>query len=149
MYKKEEKLGKDLRLSFERTDLDLISIERGADLDISTEGDLGIITDEDNLLQAIICRLATSEGELYDVGHADYGSRLHEMVGEINNAATRHRIKALIRECLNQEPRIKEIVSVNVLTDHRDPNRVNIEITVLPIEKSANLTIMYPFHLEG
>lgn len=149
MYKKEEKLGKDLRLKFEKTDLDLISVGKGVDLDLSTEGDLDLIEDKDNLLQAIICRLSTSEGELYEVGHADYGSRLHEIVGEINNAATRNRIKALIRECLLQEPRIKEIVRVNVVTDHRDPNRVNIEITVLPIESSTNLTITLPLSLEG
>jgi phage baseplate assembly protein W len=86
---------------------------------------------------------------LYDIGHADYGSRLHEIIGEVNNATTRQRIKTKVKECLDQEPRIKEITSINVLTNPNDPHGVEIEITIVPIESMTYLTISYPFHLEG
>lgn len=135
-----EKLGKDLKLRF---------YEIGADLTATRKGDLGTVTDADNLAQAIITRLSTDEGELHDIGHADYGSRLHEVIGEVNNNATRQRLKALVRECLVQEPRIVEVTNINVLPDPNDPHRVDIEITILPIESSVYLTIVYPFRLEG
>jgi len=135
-----EKLGKDLKLRF---------YEIGADLTATRKGDFDTVTDADNLAQAIITRLSTDEGELHDIGHADYGSRLHEVIGEVNNNATRQRLKALVRECLVQEPRIVEVTNINVLPDPNDPHRVDIEITILPIESSVYLTIVYPFRLEG
>ena len=140
MSEKEKEIGKDLKLAFD---------DLGADLVVSTKRDLDTIADEDNLAQAIIARLATDLGELSDIGHSDYGSRLYEVIGEINNEATRQRIKALVRECLFQEVRIKDITNIKVQPDSYDIPRVDIEITVLPIESSVYLTITYPFRLEG
>ena len=139
MSERREIVGKDLKLRFD---------ELGADLTVTSEGDLDTVSDEDNLAQAIIARLTTGEGELHDVGHADYGSRLQELIGEVNNETTRERIKAVVLDCLTQEPRIKEVTSINVRTDPYNPNRVDIEITVLPMGSSTFITLVYPFRLE-
>jgi len=136
---KREIVGKDLKLKFDQL---------GADLTVTSEGDMDTVSDEDNLAQAIIARLTTEEGELHDVGHADYGSRLYELIGEVNNETTRESIKAVVLDCLTQEPRIKEVASIDVRTDPYDPHRVDIEITVLPIGSSTFLTVVYPFRLE-
>ena len=101
MEKEDEKLGKDLRLKLDQI---------GADLVATHGGDFDTIAKEDNLVQAIITRLSTDEGELTDLGHADYGSRLSELMGEVNNAATRQRLKAEVQSCLSQEPRIRKII---------------------------------------
>lgn len=140
MVEKEDKIGKDLRLRFD---------ELGADLAATAQGDLDTVAGEDNLAQAIIARLATEEGELYDIGQTDYGSRLHELIGEVNNDATRQRVKAKVQECLTREPRIMEVTSINVRADPNDPHRLDIEITVLPVESSVYLTLTYPFRLEA
>jgi len=140
MEKEEEKLGKDLRLKLDQI---------GADLVATRGGDFDTIAKEDNLVQAIISRLSTDEGELVDLGHADYGSRLFELMGEVNNAATRQRLKAEVQGCLSQEPRIKKIVNVTVTPHPKDPHRVDIDITVLPVESEVYLRILYPFRLEG
>jgi phage baseplate assembly protein W len=139
MAEKKEVIEKDLKLAFD---------ELGADLTVTREGDFDTVSEEDDLAQAIIARLATDEGELTDIGHADYGSRLHDLIGEVNNAVTRERIKALVRDCLTQELRIKEVTSINVRTVPHDPSRVDIEITVVPVRSSIFLTIVYPFNLE-
>jgi phage baseplate assembly protein W len=139
MAEKKEAIGKDLKLTFD---------ELGADLTVTPEGDFDTVSEEDDLAQAIIARLATDEGELHEIGHADYGSRLHDLIGEVNNAVTRERIKAKVRDCLAQEPRIKEVTSINVRTTPHDLSRVDIEITVVPIGSSMFLTIVYPFSLE-
>ena len=132
-------IGKDLKLKFNGL---------GADLTVTERGDLDTVENHDDLAQAIIVRLSTDQGELYDIGHADYGSHLNEVVGEINTEATRKRIQSIVRECLFQEPRIKEVVSVNVLTEQKNPHRLDIEITVLPINSSFFLSLTYPFRLE-
>jgi len=139
MPEKDEALGRDLRLRFD---------ELGADLAVSPQGDIDAVSGGLNLAQAIVHRLTTSLGELYDIGHADYGSRLHELLGEPNNERTRERAKALVLECLAQEPRISEVTSVSVKANAVEPHRLDMEITVLPVEGSSLLSIVYPFYLE-
>lgn len=139
MAEKEEQIGIDLKLRFDQI---------GADLVVAPEGDLKTITDDDNLAQAIIARLATDQGELSDLGHPYYGSRLHDVIGEVNNATTRQRIKAIVMDCLIQETRIKEVANINVLPDPDDSHAVDIEITIVPIKGGAFLSVSYPFRLE-
>lgn len=130
-----------------KTDLRLRIDKVGADL-IVYKGDLETIRDEDNLAQAIIHRLMTSRGELDELGHPDYGSRLSDLIGEPNDERTRNRARALVLECLAQEARIKEVLSVNVNTDPIDPYSINIEIVVVPIGGRKPLSIVYPLRLE-
>lgn len=139
MSEEREQIGKDLKLRFDQL---------GADLTVTSRGDLDTVSNEDNLAQAIISRLTTEEGELHDVGHADYGSRLYELIGEPNNERTRERIKAVVQDCLIRESRIKEVVSIDTKADPYDTHRVDIEITVIPIGSSNFLTLVYPFRLE-
>lgn len=70
------------------------------------------VGDRANLVQAILNRLHTHQGALAELGHPDYGSRLHELVGELNNERTRRLAELYIRQCLAQEARIAEVVSV-------------------------------------
>jgi phage baseplate assembly protein W len=63
-------------------------------------------------VQAILNRLHTHQGGLAELGHPDYGSRLHELVGELNNERTRRLAELYIRQCLAQEARIAEVVAV-------------------------------------
>ena len=45
--------------------------------------DLDIMTDRENLAQALILRLLTPRGSLAALGHAEYGSRIHELIGKL------------------------------------------------------------------
>jgi hypothetical protein len=51
--------------------------------------DLGIARGVENLQQALILRLLTPLGSLRALGHATYGSRLHEVIGQENVTAAR------------------------------------------------------------
>jgi len=135
----ESPLGSDLKLQDE---------ELGSDLSISPSGDLDLASDEYNLGQAIINRLKTRRGELADLGHPNYGSRLYELVGEPNNERTREMARAYTEECVAQDPRVKEVVSIIVKVPKDDPRRIDIDITVLPIGMSTALNIVFPFYLE-
>ena len=132
-------LGRDLRL----TDKDL-----GSDLSTTISGDLDLVDEEYNLGQAIINRLRTREGELADLGHASYGSRLYELIGEPNNEKTREQVRTAARECISQEPRVSEVIAINVAASRDNLNQVDVSISVMPIGRSTVLNIVYPFYLE-
>ena len=110
------------------TDLKLEEKGLGSDLLVSPTGDLVIVSEEPNLAQAIINRLRTIEGELYEIEHPTYGSRLYDFIGELNNDLTRNRIRNYIKSTLMKEPRIKEIVKITVkslIINHSNNNISN------------------------
>ena len=126
MDKKNEILGTDLQL-FEYFQGEDNSIERvdwrkrtsfqkkyfnlGSDLNVNNE-DLEIIQGDFNLEQAILHRLRTIKGELFDTGHPDYGCDIYKMIGEPNTERNRAKIKMMVKDALIQESRIDEIVSI-------------------------------------
>ena len=122
--------------------------------------DLDIISGRKNLAQAIVIRLLTPRGELEQLGHPEYGSRLHELVGRENTPTTRNLVKLFILEALQQEPRIEPKAFVVVTPADESPPkvgkgarnitlapRVNVEISVKPVGETEVVTIG-PFTLE-
>jgi phage baseplate assembly protein W len=134
-----EILGKDLRLADE---------ELGSDLTLGPTGDLETIEEEYNLSQAITNSLRTRRGELADLGHPNYGSRLYELIGEPNNERTRNLARIYATECIARDPRVQEIIDITVNTPKDDLHRIDIDITVLPVGSSTPLNIVFPFYLE-
>ena len=60
-------------------------------VDIGYErGDLQLVSDRENLAQAILNRLLTRQGETRGPGTSDYGSRLYQLVGEPNTRRARY-----------------------------------------------------------
>ncbi len=134
-----ELLGRDLRLT---------EGELGLDVSASESGDLSTITEEYNLAQALFMRLRTMEGELSDLGHSSYGSRLYELIGEVNNERTREMARNYAMECVSHDPRVSEVVDVSVEAVKGEPNRIDISITIEAIGLTNLLNIVYPFYLE-
>ena len=137
-------------MSRERLGRDLKVVERdpGYDLNISPTGDLETIGEEYNLAQAIIMRLNTMRGELTDLGHSSYGSRLYELIGEPNNERTRELVRIYALECVNRDPRVEEVVGISVEKFKDDPSRVDISISVRATGLTSILNIVFPFYLE-
>ncbi|HIK55489.1 MAG TPA: GPW/gp25 family protein [Synechococcales cyanobacterium M55_K2018_004] len=109
--------------------------------------DWALVQGRDNLAQAIILRLLTPRGELAALGHPQYGSRLPELIGTRNTATNRNLIKLYILESLKQEPRIAQVEAIAVTADPVMRDRVNVVLSVLPIDSRIPLTIG-PFALE-
>ena len=139
----EELLGTDLKLRME-TRPDFAGI--GMDLQVTRSGDLMTSSGRHNLAQAILHRLMTRRGELAEIGHPDYGSRLHELIGEPNNERTRDLVRLYAKECISQEPRVREIVRLRVAADSADV--VLLDVTVIPIRSNVPMNITFPFYLE-
>jgi len=134
-----EQLGRDLKI---------VEKDPGYDLNISPTGDLETIGEEYNLAQAIIMRLNTMQGELTDLGHSSYGSRLHELVGEPNNERTRELVRIYALESVNRDPRVEEVVGISVETIKGDLSRIDISISIKAMGLTSILNIVFPFYLE-
>jgi phage baseplate assembly protein W len=109
--------------------------------------DLGVVSGRDNLGQAVILRLLTPRGELASLGHPDYGSRLHELIGQPNTETNRNLVKLFILESLHAESRIEKVVRVTVEAAPGTRDRVNVQLAVKPVGDSTPVTIG-PFTLE-
>lgn len=143
--KEEELLGSDLKLWIQPYS-ETGGI--GIDLLVGRGGDLSMATGRENLGQALLHRLLTRRGELADIGHPDYGSRLHELIGQPNHESTRERVKLYVKEAVAQELRVKDVTGIEVLPLTNDPSVVTVDLTVLPIESTVPMNLVFPFYLE-
>lgn len=99
--------------------------------------------------QLLVNRLMTRQGELTPLGHPDYGSRHHELVGEPNTERTRNLVKLYVLQALRREPRVARVERCDVLTEKRPRDTVRIELTIRLIETDTPLNLVVPFALGG
>jgi phage baseplate assembly protein W len=144
MAEEDARHGTDLLLKMTRDWQGLVL----TDLAGTRTGDLELISGKANLIQAIRIRLATRQGELAEIGHPEYGSRLDTVIGEPNTEDTHRIIESLVRDALAQEPRIGEILSVEATADKLHKDCVNITVHLRTAEGREELRITYPFYLE-
>lgn len=143
--------GSDLRLLdnlLRQNDLDV-----GRDLFVAErratgQVDLETLTADDNLKQALLLRFLTRRGELEPLGHPTYGSRLFDLIGELNTLATRNRAKLYVLEALAMEPRVAEVLSVTVETNRAEPTQIDIDVRLRPIFADTVLNLVFPFFLQ-
>ena len=104
--------------------------------DRTRRADLAVVRDIAAAEQLLANRLKTQRGELASLGHPDYGSRHHELIGQPNVERTRNLIKLYVLEALGREPRIEKVLGVAVYAPHDPPrDQVRIELDVLLIEQ--------------
>lgn len=138
-------LGTDLRIiddEMDSKDLTVVVSVRG-------KQDLAPVSGVDNLVQALNLRLNAKKGALRELGHPNYGSRLYTLIGRLNNQTNRKLLEAYTRECLRQEPRIREIISITVESSPAEPGAVFVHAAVTPIQSPEPLNLVFPFHFEG
>lgn len=96
-------LKTDLAVRFER--------DGSIDLDLSA-GELGRVSELDNLAQALKLRLLTDEGVLTELGHRRYGSKLGRLIGERLDRANISLLRRYTRQALLRDFRVKEVIEV-------------------------------------
>jgi phage baseplate assembly protein W len=146
-------LLEDIALRFVRSDALSIYEVQAEERRISSSGrivrlrDLSRSSGLDNLRQAIEIRLLTPKGELTALGHAEYGSRLPDLVGKPNTETNRNLAKLYVIEALKQESRIQKIVSVEVSAAPGERQQIRILLRVLPIGAQTVLDLG-PFSID-
>ena len=81
------------------------------------------------------------KGELAPLGWADYGSRLHELIGEPNNNRTQTILMGHARSAIEADPRVQRVSNIEaaVLTGERDIVRLSIEVQLIATNTPLNL----------
>lgn len=101
----------------------------------------------ENLAQAIITRVLTPRGELAALGHPDYGSRVHELIGAGNTATTRALLRLHLLDALGREPRIAKVRTLDIIRTPGQRSSVDVHLEVLPAGVTQVLVIG-PFSLD-
>jgi phage baseplate assembly protein W len=97
--------------------------------------DLDLMAGRENLAQALILRLLTPRGSLAALGHAEYGSRLHELIGKLKTDAVRNLCRAFVLEAVAQEPRVvNKAVELAFDPDQEGPSSIVFTLAVQPID---------------
>jgi len=74
--------------------------------------DLAAVDGRENLAQSLVLRLLTPRGSLAALGHADYGSRLSELIGRRKTDGLRGLCRAYVLGAVAQEPRVDDTAVV-------------------------------------
>jgi phage gp46-like protein len=127
--------------------------DRGSDLFVTRrpetgQCDLESLTGLPNLEQALLLRFLTPMGEMEILGHPTYGSRLYELLGELNIERTHNRAKMYVLQALADEPRVKQVQSVQVTRNASEPTRMDIDIRLTAIDSDTPLNLVFPFFLD-
>jgi len=122
-------------------DLRLIESNGVEDLMPDRHGDLALAEGNANIVQALTMRLLVRKGELAALGWPNYGSRLHELIGEPNNRRTHTILMAHARTSIEQDPRVVKVTGMRalVLPGERDVVRLEIQIQLIQENNPLNL----------
>ncbi len=134
-------LGTDLALRHGRTMGSALRL-------VAAGGDLATVTGWENLDQAIWLRLGVPQGDLAHLGHPDFGSRLHLLIGRLVTPETLALAKAYVREALRREPRITAMTSLEAIPDPTRRDTLLIQIQVQPVGKADPIDLTLSFALE-
>ena len=142
-------LGKDLRIlshfsAHDTSDLDLVRTDRLARTSsgVAELTDITVFDDRENLAQALTLRLLTPRGSLRDLGHANYGSRLHELIGRPKNDTNRNLCRLFVLEAVAQEPRVEDkAVAFAFDRDRETASSFYFDLAVKPKDGGDDLTL--------
>jgi phage baseplate assembly protein W len=109
--------------------------------------DLATVSGVDAAVQMLVDRLQTQQGELAALGHPEYGSRHHELVGQPNTPRTRNLIKLYVLQALAQEPRVQRVLRVEVTAPDPARDTVRIDAAVALLDRDTPLNLVVPFSL--
>lgn len=95
--------------------------------------DLATIDGRHNLGQALMLRMLTPRGAIADLGHAEYGSRLGELIGRRKTDTARALCKAFVLEVVAQEPRVEDTaLDFAFDIESEGPSEIRFTVAVRP-----------------
>lgn len=108
--------------------------------------DLDVVSGVAAADQLFVNRLKTHKGELAPLGHPEYGSRHHELIGQPNVEGTRALVKLHVLECLSHEPRITKVRRCDVVAGRRrDEVRIEVDVEIAGEPNSRLLVVPFNF----
>jgi phage baseplate assembly protein W len=130
-------------------DLRLHQVGGSLDLTPDDAGDLDLAEAADNISQALTLRLLVRQGELAPLGWPDYGSRLHELIGQPNVTRTRALLMSFAQAAVEQDPRVDKVLDVRALVLGGERDVVRLELDILVITQPDPLNLVLDLSLES
>ena len=125
-------------------DLELAPTAGGVrDVRATAGGDLNVVRDSEAAVQGLTMRLLVRRGELAQLGWPDYGSRLHELIGEPDVPRTRLRLAQYAREAVAADWRVEDVTDVTVTTD-RLQARIALQVSLVGEPQPLRLNVAVP-----
>lgn len=128
----------------------------GADLGlqgpVGASGDIARASGNDNIIQALTMRLRVRKGELTLLGWPDFGSRLHELIGEPDLPRTRLKAQVFARDAVEADPRVLKVEAVDVVRLPGEHQILRLMLTVRVISTTSMtrpLNLVYALALDG
>lgn len=136
---RESLFGNDLRVDERAGGLDFIA---------DNEQDLSVASGNANIIQALILSLKVRKGELSSLGWPNYGSRLHELIGQPNNSRTHIILMAHARNAIEQDPRVEELLQVRTVVLPGERSVVRLIMDIKLINEPTPLNLVFDMNLE-
>ena len=112
------------------TDTEIYGVDYSSDGFISSNGDIGLVSELDNAEQAIRNRLLTRLGT-YPTIDTDYGSEVHEVLGEKINQSLISELEVYIENCMLEEPRVYEILGLDITIEGHDALHLQLQLQLV------------------
>jgi phage baseplate assembly protein W len=113
-------------------------------VDITSTGQVGLISGRDNVQQSIKTILSTPQGSRFYL--PEFGSKLHELYFEINDDVLEAQLEFEVREALGQwEKRIK-VLDVSASASKEQQDLVNCFIAYEILQSNDVESMVYPFY---
>jgi phage baseplate assembly protein W len=128
-----------------KTDLRLVFANQDSEMTVDLEqsgNSLDSISGIDNLAQALTMRLLIDQGELTQLAHPRYGSRLKELLGETLDTANLELMRRYVKHTLLSDPRVAEVIQVQVKVRPKSQGIVDVDALVKAIDgKTAQIGV--------
>ena len=78
---------------------------------------------------------------LVEIIRPEYGSRLIELIGQLNNETTRNLARLFTIQAVRQEARVRDLLELSVQTVPGQPDAIRIAFSVLPVADDEALAL--------
>ncbi|MFM2119492.1 MAG: hypothetical protein RL722_960 [Pseudomonadota bacterium] len=141
---RQQLFGTDLALRDQAGGVDL-----GLDGPVGAAGDIALASGNDNIVQALTLRLRVRLGELAPLGWPDYGSRLHELIGEPDLPRTRLKAQVFARDAVLLDPRVSQVLAVDIVSIPGERQVLRLTLQLALINAPQPLNLVYDLALDG
>ena len=112
------------------TDTEIYGTDYSSDGFITSDGDIGLVTELDNAEQAIRNRLLTRLGTYPNID-TEYGSEVNSILGEKITRETVSELRVYIENCMLEEPRVYGILDLDITTENHDTIHLQLQLQLV------------------
>lgn len=112
------------------TDTEIYGTDYSSDGFITSNGDVGLVSELANAEQAIRNRLLTRLGT-YPTIDDEYGSEVYLALGEKRNTALVSELRVYIENCMLEEPRVYGILDLDITLEDKDVLRLQLHLQLV------------------